>query len=67
MNHNKKRAEVRKLRRLEQIQYKRDNELYYLAKLDPETIEGQSKLPVERISPSEKSGKGFLSQLLNFW
>ena len=68
MNHNKKRSQVRKARRLEQLQHQKDEELYYLAKLDPETIEGQSRLPIEQISPETKvSNKGFLSQILRFW
>ena len=46
---NKRLSERRKKRKLAQIERRLEDQLYEEAKLDPETIEGQSKIDISRL------------------
>ena len=46
---NKRLSERRKKRKLAQIERRLEDQLYQEAKLDPETIEGQSKIDISRL------------------
>lgn len=51
MKNNTRKALKRKARRKEMIERRRDDELYELSKIDKNTWEGQTRLPISEISP----------------
>lgn len=51
MKNNTRKALKRKARRKEMIERRRDDELYELSKIDKNTWEGQTRLPINEISP----------------
>ena len=54
VSRNRRTKERRKRRRNEIKSSALDEELYAESKLDPQTSEGQSRLPMHRISPAEQ-------------
>ena len=50
---NSRTSERRKQRHSERLQYKKDNELYDEARIDKETVEGQSKLNLNQTETIE--------------
>ena len=51
---NSRTSERRKLRHSERLQFKKDNELYNEARLDNETVEGQSKINLSEQEENKK-------------
>ena len=51
MKNNTRKALKRKARRKEMIERRRDDELYELSKIEKNTWEGQTRLPIDEISP----------------
>jgi hypothetical protein len=70
MKNNKRKSLRRKEKRKNEIEKRRDEELYRIARIDPQTCEGQSILPIERLykeKPINTKNNFFNSILSNLY
>ena len=65
MSSNERTSERRKVRHSERLQFKKDNELYQEAKINPDTIQGQSTIDLNTIDTNEKKNVSFFRSLYN--
>ena len=65
MSSNERTSERRKVRHSERLQFKKDNELYQEAKINPDTVQGQSTIDLNTIDINEKKNVSFFRSLYN--
>ena len=63
MSSNERTSERRKVRHSERLQFKKDNELYQEAIINPDTVQGQSTVDLDTINISEKKNISFFKRL----
>ena len=65
MKNNKRKSIRKKKLRNERIEKYHQDLLYKEARIDPQTIQGQSKLPINELQPNINNKENYLKKIIN--